>query len=160
MAVHKLLVDDFQDDSFILLAIHCTIEDYRIAYLINKKLQINLQRKEQDLDFKYTKANYSIYEWEDLNNKTIWNLVSNICKKEENVLGISETLFTNQQQIVRQYNLIPELKKTNFLLKIENDYNLINTKPIIDKIQAISQVITTYEIKVNDLISSNNLIYN
>ena len=38
MAVHKLLVDDFEDESYALLAIHCDVEDYRLAYFLNQTL--------------------------------------------------------------------------------------------------------------------------
>jgi hypothetical protein len=65
MALHKLLVDDFIDTTYSLMAIHCTLEDYRVAYLLNQYLQIKLKRNPQDLDFKYVAASYPIYEWED-----------------------------------------------------------------------------------------------
>ena len=58
MALHKLHVDDFYDDSFSLIAIHCSLEDYRLAYLLNKHLNISLVRKPQDLDYKYFAATY------------------------------------------------------------------------------------------------------
>ena len=81
MAVHKLILDDVFDESvFTLIAIHCTIEDYRLAYLLNKFLRINLCRKRFDLDFKNGKSAYSIYHWEDKKQLIDWNLVSNICK--------------------------------------------------------------------------------
>ena len=160
MALHKLLVDDFQDDCFILLAIHCSIEDYRLAYLLNKELHINLQRNPKDLDYQYTAASYAIYEWEDKKQQVTWNLVANICKKEEETLTSTGTLFENPQRIVRHYNLVPEYKKVNFLLKIENDFNAVNERLIIDKIQKIPQVITVYGILTENLKSSNNLIFN
>ena len=51
MAVHKLLVDDFEDANYSLLAIHCDIEDYRLAYFLNQNLAIRLVRTKEDLDF-------------------------------------------------------------------------------------------------------------
>ena len=60
MALHKLLVDDFYDDTYILIAIHCRLEDYRLAYLLNQSLELNLRRKPNDLDFEYLKSSYSI----------------------------------------------------------------------------------------------------
>ena len=53
MALHKLLVDDFYDDDYKLIAVHCRLEDYRLAYLLNKSLNLRLMRKEDDLDFQY-----------------------------------------------------------------------------------------------------------
>jgi len=160
MALHKLLVDDFNDDTYSLLAIHCTVEDYRVAYLLNQYLDINLKRKLQDLDFKYVASTYSIYEWEDKTQQITWNLVSNVCVKEEDSLISTGSLFNSQSKITRTHNLIPELKQVNYLLKISNDGIYINEKSIIRKIQEIPQIATVYNIDVLQLKSKNNLIFN
>jgi len=160
MALHKLLIDDFDDGSFVLFAIHCNIEDYRLAYLLNQQLHINLQRKPQNLDYKYTSASYAIYEWENEAQQVIWNLVSNICKKEEEGVSSSGNLFNNEQKIIRTHNLISEHKNANYLLKIENDNYHINEKALLDKIQKITQVATAYSIDVSQLKSKDNLIFN
>lgn len=159
MALHKLLVDDFDTETYSLLAIHCTIEDYRVAYLLNKQLQINLQRKPQDLDVQYTASSFSIFEWEDEKQQMIWNLVSNICKKEESIANAG-SLFEAQSNILRTYNLIPEYKKVNYLLKIDNDGNFIDEKTIIHKIQKISQIAAVFSIDASQLKSKDNLIFN
>ena len=160
MALHKLLVDDFREDIYSLMAIHCTIEDYRVAFLLNQYLNINLVRKVQDLDFKYIAASYSIYEWEDKNQLITWNLVSNVCKKEEDSLTSTGSLFKSPNKIIRTHNLIPEYKKVNYLLKIYNDGNFINEKSIIHKIQEIPQIAAVYSIDVARLKSKDNLIFN
>ncbi len=160
MALHKLLVDDFNDDTYSLLAIHCTIEDYRVAYLLNQYLQINLKRKLQDLDFKYASSSYSIYEWEDRSQQTTWNLISNVCKKEEDSLISTGSLFDSQGKITRIHNLMPELKQVNYLLKINNGGGFINEKVIIHKIQEITQIAAVYSIEISQLKSKDNLIFN
>ena len=84
MAVHKFILDDtFDETLYTLIGIHCSLEDYRLAYLINKYLGITLTRKSSDLDFNKGQVSYSIYEWEDHNQLITWNLVSNICKTQE-----------------------------------------------------------------------------
>ena len=160
MALHKLLVDDFDIETYSLFAIHCTLEDYRVAYLLNKQLQINLQRKLHDLDVHYTSSSFSIYEWEDKNQRMIWNLVSNVCKKEEEGLASSGSLFKTQNKVLRTHNLIPEYKKVNYLLKIDNDENFIDERAIIHAIQKISQIAAVYSIDVAELKSKDNLIFN
>lgn len=159
MALHKLLVDDFIDGSYSLMAIHCTLEDYRVAYLLNQYLKINLIRKPQDLDFKYIAASYSIYEWKDETQLKTWNLVSNICKKEEDSLTSTGSLFKSQNKIIRVHNLIPEYKKVNYLLKISNDGNFINEKSLIQKIQKIPQIAAVYSVDVELLKTKDNLIF-
>ena len=95
MALHKLLVDDFYDDTYKLIAIHCGLEDYRLAYLLNQSLELNLKRKSKDLDFEYLKSSYSIFEWNNVSQFVTWNLVSNVCKKEEESLYSTGLFQTN-----------------------------------------------------------------
>ena len=159
MALHKLLVDDFYDASYSLLAIHCRLEDYRLAYLLNKHLKLNLVRKRQDLDYKYFAATYPIYEWVDENYFTTWNMISNVCKKEEDGLQSSGSLFSTNEKMLKKYHLLPEFKNVDFLIKITNDEQYFNEKVILDKIQAIPQVITTYTIDIDQLKSKDNLIF-
>ena len=75
MAVHKLVFDDFDDVDYSLFALHCAIEDYRLAFHINNTFKTNLKRTKEDLDFKDSKASFSLFEWENTNLKTTWNLI-------------------------------------------------------------------------------------
>jgi hypothetical protein len=45
MATHKLELGDFDDIDYYLIAIHTSLEDYRIAYF-NQRLPINLSKSE------------------------------------------------------------------------------------------------------------------
>ncbi|WP_298755884.1 IPExxxVDY family protein [uncultured Psychroserpens sp.] len=159
MALHKLLVDDFYDASFSLLAIHCRLEDYRLAYLLNKYLGLNLERKPQDLDYNYFAASFSIYEWENKRFDTVWNLVSNICKKEEAALQSSGSLFESPTTVTRTFNLLPELKSVDYLIKVSNEHRNFNEKHILNTIQTIPQVITTYSVDVDQIKSKDHLIF-
>ena len=160
MAVHKLILDDVFDDVLCtLVAIHCTLEDYRLAFLLNKHLKIKLARKSKDLDFNKGKSNYSIFEWNDEKHLTTWNLVSNSCKTESFQDVGYGSLFDNQEKITRITHLIPEYKRVNFFLKIENEYSLSKEKYIIDSILEISQIATAYSIDINQLKSKDNLIF-
>ena len=159
MALHKLLVDDFYDASFSLLAIHCRLEDYRLAYLLNTYLGLNLERKAQDLDYNYFAASFSIYEWEDTRLDIVWNLVSNICKKEEAALQSSGSLFESPTTLTKTFNLLPELKTVDYLLKVSNEHRNFNEKHILNKIQSIPQVITTYSVDIEQIKSKDHLIF-
>ena len=90
----------------------------------------------------------------------IWNLVSNVCKKEEESIVSTGSLFEKQNNILRTHNLIPEYKKVNYLLKIDNDGNFINEKTINHNIQEIPQIAAVYSIDVLKLKSKDNLIFN
>lgn len=160
MALHKLQVDEFYDASFSLIAIHCRLEDYRLAYLLNNHLDIRLARKDQDLDYNYFAASFPIYEWENSALYTTWNLVSNICVKQEEGLQSSGSLFQERSQITKTYQLLPELSKVDYLMKISNENQNYNERLILDKIQSIPQVITTYSIDIYKIKSKDNLIFN
>lgn len=43
MYVHKLHIAEFDKIDYQLIAIHSPLEDYRLAYFINKQLPINLK---------------------------------------------------------------------------------------------------------------------
>lgn len=159
MALHKLLVDEFCDTSFSLLAIHCRLEDYRLAYLLNKYLGLNLSRMERDLDYKYTAASYSVFEWYNNENEVAWNLISNLCKKEEDALQSSGSLFDAQNKVLKTYHLLPEYKNVDYLIKITNEAQQVNEKIVLNKIQSIPQIVTSYSIDTENLKSKDNLIF-
>lgn len=160
MAVHKLILDDvFEEALYTLIAIHCTVEDYRLAYLLNNHLGIHLTRKSADLDFNKGKSTFSIFEWEDNKQQTVWNLVVNVCKKETEQPVNSNSLFSTESKIVQKSYLVPEYKQVNYFLKIDNEFSTKREKQIINNILKISQVSTAYLIDANQLKSKNNLIF-
>ncbi|MDO5969375.1 IPExxxVDY family protein [Flavivirga aquimarina] len=161
MAVHKLILDNvFEEELYTLVAIHCALEDYRLAYLLNKYLGISLIRKSQDLDYQNGKSIYSIFEWEDNKQQTIWSLVSNICKTEEFRQKSNESLFDSEEKITRTAYLIPEYKTVNYFLKIDTEINFSKEKYILNNVLKVPQIATAYSIDVNQLKSKDNLIFN
>ena len=159
MATHKLLVDDFYDAEFSLLAVHCGLEDYRMAYVLNKYLNLRLKRNIQDLDVNYFSSSYSIYEWDDEINYTTWHLISNVCKKEEDSLQSSGSLFTESQKVLKTLHLIPEFKQVEYFLKIESDAKKINEKKIINRLMEIPQLATAYSVDPGRIKSKDYLIF-
>lgn len=162
MAIKKLVLDDFfEEEYFSLIGIHCTIEDYRLAFLLNKHLNTKLVRQEKDIDNYKLKTNYSIFEWEDDTQFKTWNLVSNTCKVLNNQVNNNiDSLFNFNQTTTKTYHLVSEYNKANFLLKINNELQPKKEKLILEKILNIDQVITAYSININDIKSKDQLIFN
>ncbi|MGB5417625.1 IPExxxVDY family protein [Algibacter sp.] len=161
MAVHKLILDDaFDEVLYTLIAIHCRLEDYRLAYLLNKHLGITLSRKPSDLDFKNGHTSYSIYEWEDEKQLITWSLVSNICKTEELQQSNYTSLFDSQEKITKTFQLLPEYKTVNYFLKIDSEFSFSKEKYILDSILKIPQIATAYSVDSIQLKSKDNLIFN
>jgi len=160
MAVHKLVLNDFFEEAlYTLIAIHCTVEDYRLAYLLNNYLNIRLTRKSADLDYNNGKATFSIFEWEDPKYLTTWNLVFNVCKAELFQEEDYQSLFDSQEKIITTFHLIPEYKRVNYFLKIDGELDEDKEKQIINNILKIPQISTAYSIDANQLKSKNNLIF-
>ncbi len=159
MAVHKLLLDDFSDDSFSLIAIHCRLEDYRLAYLLNKHLNTSFVRLPQDLDYKYLDANYSIYEWKDTQHQVVWHLISNLCKKEEASLQSSGSLFNTAHTVYKSYHLLPEFKNVDYFIKISQEEESFDEASLLITLQSIPQLITSYSIDAEHIKSKDNLIF-
>lgn len=159
MAFHKLDFDEFIDDCFDLIAIHCNLEDYRLAYLINNELNICLKRKDLDLDYKYNAASYSIYEWENSQEYTSWNLISNVCKREVDMLYSTGSLFENATQTTKTFHLIPEMPKVDYFLKITSDVYLNRERLYISQLQNIPQIVTCYKVDLDTIKNKDHLIF-
>ena len=157
MAIHKLVFDDLECDSYQLIAIHCSLEDYRLAYLLNSHLNLRLKRKQNDLDFSV--AAYSIFEWEDQNHMRTWNLISNICKVEKNQQEQDTSSLFQDRNSIQVYNLVPEYKEANYFLKIDCESNASKEKRMVNSILSIPQIVTAYSIDTENLKSKTNLIF-
>jgi hypothetical protein len=159
MAVHKLDVDDFEDSNYSLLAIHCEMEDYRLAYFLNHNLETKLARTKEDLDFKTSLASFSVFEWTNPQLQTDWHLIKNSCLVEENAVSQGLFLETNDKSWV-MYSLLYEHQSVDYFLKINSGGGFINEKEILNAIQKIPKVSTAYSMDVSQLKSKEHLIFN
>ena len=125
MAVHKLVLDDFVDANYSLFAIHCDLEDYRLAFYINQALNTHLKRTKEDVDFSDNVATFSLFEWENSNLKTTWNLIKNTCLLEDNSIDLG--LFSEQtEKNWTTHYLIDEHPKVEYFLKVSGCFMVTN----------------------------------
>lgn len=160
MAIHKLYIDEFDEIDYKLIAIHTSLEDYRLAYFINQKLPILLQkcREEIQINTKNGEAHFSKYRYENLKEEVYWNLIQN--KNETNVLenNSGSNLFTDSVlEISTKAYFLPEFKKVDYFLKVENAEESIDL--IINTINTIDRVSTVYKVEIDKIKSKNNLIF-
>ena len=158
MTITKLNLEDSFSEEFSLLAIHTDLEDFRLAYFLNKTLGLNLSRKEFDLNFIDSKGNFSVFEYIDQDSFLKWNLISNIYNHNFTTNINSNDLFELSNELVKKFNLLSEYKNVNFLLKLENNENQGDLEDIIKEIKNIPQIITLYNIN-KDLKNKENLIF-
>jgi len=158
LAISKLNLEDFCNEVFSLFAIHTDLDDYRLAYFLNKYLGINLCRKTFDLDFVNSKGSFSVFEYIDQTNFLKWSLISNIYNYNFSAKASNDDLFVESNNLVQKVNLLTEYKNVNYLLKIENNESQVDLEAIAKEIKSIPQVITLYDIN-KDLKNKENLIF-
>ena len=157
MQIYSLEIDDFSDNNYTLIGIHSTLEDYKLAYLLNSTLKTSFKKASYSLDFenKNNNASFSIYEFENRKLDTNWFLISNTYKnisKPEDTNG----LFVESETTTY---LIPEKKKVDFFLKLEGDFEYDFIIKTIDKINQTKQIITSYKVDAKTLKSKDFLIF-
>ncbi|NKI26535.1 hypothetical protein SAMN04487911_10499 [Arenibacter nanhaiticus] len=152
-AIYKIS-EDFYEDTFTLIALHSSLEDYALVYALNRCLKSNLKRTKFDLEI--AKSGYfPIFEWRDQVNDRYYTLISNIgIKEQELVMG---DLFQSQPSYSTPV-LIPEYREVDYFFKVEHDEP--DAEEVIFKsVLSIPRVITAYSLDANKLKSKNNLIF-
>lgn len=157
MAIHKIQIVDFLSIDYELIAIHTSIEDYRLAYFLNKTLNINLSKNDLKIEIKTPegKGTFNHYFYDDKNTDIQWSLLENK-STIASVKTKSKSLFEETELSVF---LLPEFKKADYFLKIENIDSYFKPKEYIHKIESISQIIKSYTVNQNKLKSKHNLIF-
>jgi uncharacterized membrane protein YhiD involved in acid resistance len=155
---HKISAELY-DDSFKLIAMHCGLESYAMAYHLNSVVKLRLSRREEKKDDDKDKdewlESFPIYEWKDELNDHYWTLISNSVKEEKQ--NESFGIFSNEIAI-NTLHLVKERREVDYFLKIEaEDTRLLNEA--VKKINLIPKVVTAYSIDVDTLKSKRNLIF-
>jgi hypothetical protein len=162
MAIHKIFIEDFEEEDYHLIALHTSIEDYRLAYFLNRELGIELNKSKYDipLQIKKVKTSFARFTFEDEKKLILWDLVQNKneIQNTENVSTID--LFSNtKNSFTTSAYLLPEYNKVDFFIKIENAANEINIDDIISIISKIDAINLVYSIEKYKIKSKNNLIF-
>jgi hypothetical protein len=162
MAIHKIYIEDFEEEDYHLIAIHTTLEDYRLAYFLNREIEIRLHKNEFDVQsqVKEGPASFSRFTYEDEEQVITWDLVQNKNEVENSGNNLITDLFSNSNNSFSSLAyLLPEYKKVDFFLKIENAANEIDWNEIVTKISAIEGIKMVYTVDKDKIKSKNNLIF-
>ena len=139
-----------------LIGIHTALEDFKLAYLLNRNLGTSFYKSREDLKFEdqQKKACFSIFNYASTKYDYDWFLIANSSKRE-NQTESNELLLTSETKTY----LIPEKKKVDFFIKISGDVEYSYVVEIVDKIKKIDQIITSYSIDKKTLKSKDFLIF-
>jgi hypothetical protein len=162
MAIHKIYIEDFVEEDYHLIALHTSLEDYRLAYFLNRELGIGLSKSKSDipLQVKGMKTSFIRFTFEDTKKIIQWDLVQNKNAIETIENTAITDLFSNTvYSFTSSAYLVPEYKKVDFFVKIENAANEIDIDKIIAQISKIEAVKLVYSVAKNKIKSKNNLIF-
>lgn len=160
MAVHKLYIDEFDEIDYELIAIHTSLEDYRLAYFINQQLPILLDKCKDDLlvETKSGEAHFSKFNYENFKDEVSWTLIQNKNEITINKKDNESNLFANTfLEISTKVYFLPEFKKVDYFLKVENA--AVDSERIVAHLQTIKRVSTAYKVDTDHIKSKNNLIF-
>jgi hypothetical protein len=157
MAVRKFIFQEEEPLYYYLLAIHSVLTDYRLAFFLNKHLNVELKRAFNDLDISQQDGFYSLFHYKDEDNLLNWNLISN--SSHTNVKNkIKESLlFKNTDVEIKKYKLMNEFSQVDFFLKIDYQTTQININQIINSINQIPNIISVYTLNLKNIKNKENL---
>ena len=151
MLKHRLSSDDLEND-YKLIAIHSNTEPYKLAFEINQKLGIQLKRCSYDVSFDGNNSMFDLYKHVSETYNTKLYLILNKSFSERKIKD--QLLFENLSE---SSFLIPELKKVEYLLKIEGGgFNLQN---LLRKLNKLDSIISCYRAEITAVKSKYNLIF-
>lgn len=154
---HKLNLNQFPENYY-LIAIHSDLDEFRLAFFLNKKLNIRLKRKNNDIYFSEQDANYSSYEFLDDTKYLKWIFFSNKSLVSEKSPDEDLSLFGQGSTALNEINLLSQQKSVDYFLIIENIANKTYIDKVLKKISEISGVITSF-LSENKLENKENLIF-
>ena len=161
MAIHKLDLGEFDEIDYYLIAIHTSLEDYRLAFFINQKLPINLSKSKNEvqISIKEGETKFSRYYYYDTEKTLSWDLIQNKNEVIQHKKEVSQNLFSNiALEVSTKVYLLPEFKKADYFLKIEDD-ETSTVSEIISILNTIDGISTAYSVDTNKIKSKNNLIF-
>jgi hypothetical protein len=161
MTIHKLQLEDFEDDDYSLIAVHSVLPNFRLAYFLNKQLHLQLfkNRTNHILYKNQTEVSFTHFIFEDEKNHLKWKLIENKKEMQVEKKANSYNLFEQIKDESTRFFLIPELKKIDYLLKIEGIIDEIQINQWMQKISQINNIQSAYLVNQNKLKTKNNLIF-
>lgn len=137
----KLLID--YDFGFILIGITTTSKDYKLAWILNKRLQFNLS-KQEDLHLPFEKGqDLTLSHYLFTTDFIQVHLVKN-----KSVSDVATTAF-----------LVPELNHFDYFLKIEEEGEQIQLSELLQTLRSVEYIQLVQQVDINKLKSKENLIF-
>lgn len=153
--------DWIEDEIYLLIGIHTTLEPYRLAFLINKYLKTQFVRTVQDLDVtkKEYIAHYPVYKFTDSLYQIEYFLVANKYRGLPIKTQSSGGLFEEFKEQEIKVTLIKEFKTVDYFMKICTEDLLFAIKNILTTLQEIPEVLSAYQVDHKTIKQQDYLIF-
>ena len=151
MALRKLKHIEIEED-FKLIGIHCQLEGYKLAFNLNKSLNISLEHFDYSIKINKFECVFEMFKHVSETYNTKIYLFSN--KSFGNIQSIEPNLF---EKVDSKIYLIEEKKNIDFFMKIEG--GSFNNDSLLNKINNIPMVQSCYLVNLKRQKSKYNLIF-
>jgi len=157
MKTHKLNLDDTFEEEFHIFAVYSDEEAYRLAFLLNQHLSIQL-KKADSIVTKKEQTEFLTFEYDQIELFLNWLLIHNHSLSEKEVQK-PDDLFSQDSGLYHQKTyLIKELKKARFILKVNGEFSNNQLLLLSEKLQNIPQIyaielVNLTQFKDNQLLS-------
>ncbi len=142
MKAHKLVVE--YDYSFTVLALRCSVKEYKLALELNKALDISLEKQ---IDLAYELSQQSRF------------LISNfLFESEYATFRLLKNRAYDFSEGAKPF-LVPEKKEFDYLFLIEGEEMPIDKAMLMTVLKALPEVELAEDIEVSKLKSKNNLLF-
>ena len=111
-------------------------------------------------NIKEGETKFSRFSYQDIEKTISWNLIQNRNEVIQQKNEKSQNLFSNiNMEVSTKVYLLPEFKKVDYFLKIENMDDAMNVEEIQALINTIDSISTAYTVDTNNIKAKNNLIF-
>lgn len=158
MKKRRFNLSDFDICDFKLIGIHSQQEPHKLAYLINSVLGTSFKRMENNLDLtvKGSLVGFPIFDYFNKEWDTKSYLISNKVSLEKE-FEATNNLF-NTEDLVTSVCLLKDYKQVDYLLKIDDELNIFDSKSITKKLIKMHQISMAYPIENSAIKNPENLI--
>ena len=157
MIRHKLTLDDSNEYTQTIIGISSELEDFKLAYLLNKNLYFSFKKSNNIKSYNPVECNFSVFDHLGKENETDWNLINNFCRID--TIVNQDGLFQNVETTVTSiYHLLKEKKQFRYFIKTEEELTIQQTEHLLSVLRNIPNIIYTEVIDFNSLKNKNNLI--
>jgi hypothetical protein len=151
MPIHSLTHNDI-DDVGQIIAIHCALEPFDLAFKINSSLGLKLIRSEFDISFKKKEEKYMVYKDENSGDGfSAWLYSNSFTGSKFN--SANESLFEEESI---EFSLMPEFSKADYILKRSGESSSLDS--FIKALSLLPEISSCYLVPENKIKSKHNLI--